>query len=66
LQRIGLLQSTKHHAQHHVRPYASRYCTWTNYLNPVLDGIGFWRAAETILVRCGATVMRATPARGGY
>jgi len=66
LQHIGLLQSTRHHAQHHARPYASRYCTFTNYLNPVLDRIGFWRGLEAIFVRCGATVTRATPARGGY
>jgi len=65
-QRIGLLQSTKHHARHHARPYASRYCSFTNYLNPLLDGIHFWRGLEFVIVRCGGTVQRATPARGGY
>jgi hypothetical protein len=38
----------------------------TDYLNPLLDGIGFWRTLERGLVRCGATVLRATAARGGY
>ena len=66
LQRTGLLQSTSHHAEHHKRPYASRFCTMTAFLNPVLDRIRFWRALETIAVACGATVQRATPARGGY
>jgi hypothetical protein len=66
LQSIGLLQSRAMHAQHHKNPYASNFCTMTNYLNPLLDGIGFWRALETAIVWCGATVVRATPARGGY
>ncbi|MEA2688734.1 MAG: hypothetical protein QOD51_1341 [Candidatus Eremiobacteraeota bacterium] len=66
LQRFGLLQSTPHHAQHHKRPYASRYCTVTNYLNPVLDRIRFWRGLESVLQLCGLTVQRATPARDGY
>ena len=66
LQRFGLLQSTAHHAQHHKRPYASRYCTTTNYLNPALDAIRFWRGLEWVAERLGLTVQRATPARGGY
>jgi plasmanylethanolamine desaturase len=66
LQRICMLQSTAHHAEHHKRPYASRFCTMTGFLNPVLDRIRFWRALERLAVKCGATVQRATPARGGY
>jgi Lipid desaturase domain len=65
LQRFGLLQSTRHHAKHHKNPYASRFCTMTSYLNPMLDR-GFWRALETIAVRCGATIQRASVARGGF
>jgi len=66
LQRVGLLQSTAHHGLHHKRPYASRFCTMTNYLNPILDGAGFWRGLEAIATLFGATVQRATPARGGF
>jgi len=66
LQRVGLLQPTAMHAQHHKRPYASRFCTMTAYLNPVLDRIEFWRGLEALIVRCGGTVQRATAARGGY
>jgi ubiquitin-conjugating enzyme E2 variant len=66
LQRVGLLQSTRHHALHHKRPYASRFCTLTGYLNPLLDRIRFWRALEAVVVRCGGTVQRASAARGGY
>jgi ubiquitin-conjugating enzyme E2 variant len=66
LQRIGLLQSVAQHAQHHKRPYGSRYCIITSYLNPVLDRINFWRGLDSIFVACGATVQRASAARGGY
>lgn len=66
LQSVGLLQSRRHHGQHHKSPYATKFCTMTNYLNPLLDGTGFWRSLEAILVRCGAAIARTTPARDGY
>lgn len=66
LRKIKLLQSAKSHAVHHKAPYGVRYCTTTPLLNPVLDGIGFWRGLERILERFGVKVVRATQARGGY
>ncbi len=66
LQRIHLLQSASEHALHHKRPYGVRYCTTTNLLNPLLDGIGFWRALESVGGCLGARVQRATEARYGY
>jgi ubiquitin-conjugating enzyme E2 variant len=66
LQRYGILQSPAHHAEHHKRPYATRYCTTTNFLNPILDGTRFWRGLEWLIERCGVRVQRATPARQGY
>lgn len=66
LQRLGILQSAAHHAEHHKRPYARRYCTATNFLNPVLDTIRFSRGLEWLIERCGLKVQRTTPARQGY
>jgi len=66
LQRLGVLQPAAHHAVHHRRPYGVRYCTTTTFLNPILDGIGFWRRLEWAGEQLGAHVCRATPARGGY
>ncbi|HEY6233823.1 MAG TPA: fatty acid desaturase CarF family protein [Candidatus Elarobacter sp.] len=66
LQRFGILQSTPHHAEHHKRPYAKRYSTTTNFLNPVLDAVRFWRGLEWLIERCGVKVQRTTPAREGY
>jgi len=64
--RIGIVQTASYHAVHHKRPYGVRYCTTTNYLNPLLDAIGFWRGLEWLIERLGATVQRATQARGGF
>ena len=51
LQKIGLLQSTHHHALHHTDPKNSHYCTTTNFLNPILDGIRFWDGLEWLLAK---------------
>lgn len=49
LQRTGLLQSPRHHAMHHRRPYDRNYCTMTNYVNPVLTRLRFWESLEGII-----------------
>lgn len=46
LQRIYLLQTPMHHGQHHRKPNDSHYCTVTNFLNPILDSLKFWRGLE--------------------
>ena len=51
LQDIKILQTAKHHALHHTDPKNSHYCTVTNVLNPLLDGIRFWDGAEWALAR---------------
>jgi hypothetical protein len=52
LQRTGILLSYHHHAEHHFDPMSGRllsrersyrrYCVMTSWLNPILDGIGFF------------------------
>jgi len=49
LQRMRLVQSCRHHAGHHHDPKTSRYCVLTNFLNPLLDGIGFWTGLEKLI-----------------
>jgi hypothetical protein len=51
LQDIKLLQTAKHHARHHTDPKNSHYCTVTNFLNPILDGIRFWDRLEWLLAK---------------
>ena len=41
----------QHHARHHTDPKNSHYCTITNWLNPVLDGLRFWDGLEWLLAR---------------
>ena len=49
LQRLHLLQTLRHHAQHHSGAKNSHYCVITEFLNPVLDGLGWWRLLERLL-----------------
>ncbi len=66
IQSTGLIQSYKHHNKHHKRPYDSKYCVMTDYLNPILDYLKFWRALEWIFAKLGLSVKRGTAARRGY
>jgi len=49
LRRLHLLQSPRHHAQHHRGAKNSHYCVITEALNPLLDRLGRWRALEKLL-----------------
>ncbi len=49
LQRLYLLQSPRHHAQHHRGTKDSHYCVITELLNPLLDRVGWWRMLERLL-----------------
>jgi hypothetical protein len=50
LRRAGILQSARHHWQHHKAPHTSHYCVLTPWVNPVLDRLGFWRGMERVFV----------------
>jgi ubiquitin-conjugating enzyme E2 variant len=49
LQRLRLLQSSSHHAGHHRGTKDSHYCVLTDFLNPLLDRVGWWRMLEKLL-----------------
>jgi hypothetical protein len=55
-QETGVIQSPNHHGQHHHDPFEIKYCVMTNWLNPFLDAVGFWRSAEVTLFRLGIPV----------
>ena len=46
LQQTGVFQSPKVHAAHHRPPFAHNYCVLTDWLNPALEAVGFWRRVE--------------------
>lgn len=54
-QEIGLIQGVRHHAVHH-QCVDRQFCTLTNFLNPLLELIGFWVAIEWVLARVGIPV----------
>lgn len=48
LQQTGVLQSPKGHAAHHRPPQDTQFCVLTDWLNPTLEALGFWRRLERI------------------
>ena len=52
LQRLHLLQTPRHHGRHHAGEKNSHYCVVTNFLNPLLEEISFWRRLERLVARC--------------
>ena len=49
LQRARLVQSPRHHAVHHTDPKRESYCVITDWLNPVLDRLRFFRRLEAVI-----------------
>lgn len=49
LQQTGLIQSAAHHGRHHRSPFEVRYCVMSDYLNPILDHLRFWRCLELMI-----------------
>lgn len=64
LQLLGLVQTPRHHMGHHVNPKTARYCTITNFLNPVLDRIRFWDGLEWLLAGIGLHRLADTSVTG--
>lgn len=51
LQRWGLILSPQHHGIHHAAPHDKHYCITVGWMNPILNGLHFFRAAEWLLAR---------------
>jgi plasmanylethanolamine desaturase len=56
---MRLLQTPRHHARHHTDPKDCHYCTMSNLLNPLLDGVNFWGGLEFFVTR--TTGLRRRP-----
>lgn len=64
LQETGLMQSRRQHGEHHQAPFKDRFCILTNFLNPILDTVGFWWSIEYILLKVfGLPTQRESVAR---
>ena len=63
LQRCGLTLSPARHGRHHLAPCTVAYCISTGWLNPLLDGVGFWRGLEWVVSRLTGADPREPGAR---
>lgn len=63
LQRAGLLLSAETHRVHHRRAHDRAYCVTSGWMNPLLDGIGFFPALENLIARFQSSPKRSTPSR---
>jgi ubiquitin-conjugating enzyme E2 variant len=53
MQQAGILNSPREHGTHHRAPFDVRYCVMSDWLNPLLDGIGFWQHLEAVISTTG-------------
>ncbi len=63
LQRCGVLLSPRRHARHHAAQHTAAYCISTGWLNPILDGVGAWRALERVVETLTGVPPRSESAR---
>ena len=52
LQRLGLILSAEHHAQHHAPPHRTAYCVTNGWANRVADRLGVFARAERVFISC--------------
>lgn len=65
LQKLQLIQSSKQHWQHHIKPYDTYFCILTNFLNPVLEKIKFWECIIGLLSKLGIKPVAGSSIRKG-
>ena len=58
LQRAYLLQTPRHHGKHHGGTRTTHYCVITNFLNPLLEEVGFWNRIEAVIERASGVRRR--------
>lgn len=49
LQKIGVIQSRRHHARHHANNKNSHFCIITNHVNPVLEWLNLFAILEWVI-----------------
>ncbi len=50
---LHIILDEEHHDRHHEEPHTTHYCITNGMLNPILERIKFFRAAEWFLARFG-------------
>lgn len=66
LQKTGIFQSKKMHRWHHKAPYETNFCVMSDFSNPILNQIGFWKKLELLILKVfKIDVLRASSVRDG-
>lgn len=66
LQKTGIFQSKKTHRWHHKAPYETNFCIMSDFINPILNRIDFWRKLERLILKFfKIKVLRASSLRNG-
>ena len=53
LQLLGVLSSPDGHAVHHQSPFSTDFCVMSDWCNPLLSAVGFWRGLEYVVSIAG-------------
>ena len=64
LQKLKVLQHSKHHREHHKKPFDTYFCIITNVLNPILEKVYFWEGVIWSLKLIGVKPVAGTEVRG--
>lgn len=66
LQKSGIFQSKKTHRWHHKAPYDTNFCIMSDFVNPVLNKLQFWKGVEWLILKLfKIEVLRGSPLREG-
>jgi len=58
LQKYRIILPKENHIAHHRPAFEGYYCITTGWLNPILDGIGFWRVVERVVTKLTGMIPR--------
>jgi len=58
LQKYHIILPKKVHSVHHKPAFDGYYCITTGWLNPVLDGCGFWKKIENVVHKVTGAIPR--------
>eukprot|EP01125_Pyxidicula_operculata_P008923 TRINITY_DN294_c0_g1_i1.p1 TRINITY_DN294_c0_g1~~TRINITY_DN294_c0_g1_i1.p1 ORF type:complete len:302 (+),score=57.26 TRINITY_DN294_c0_g1_i1:1114-2019(+) len=58
LQDTWIILPKKNHTIHHQPAFDGHYCITTGWLNPILDGAGFWRKFEELITKLTGWIPR--------
>lgn len=64
LQKARILQYSRHHGQHHRKPFDTYFCIITNFWNPILEKVYFWEGVIRFFRLLGIKPVAGTEVRG--